>query len=309
MLKNALGFLGGAKKSTAVLEKKPSQIADPLPTASVKFAAKPLEPTSQIVDGQVQVRMYPEDQAKSLADRYRDAYSGSQIIEFCNDSPSTENADLVINAAYKQVFGNAHLMDSERSHQAESQLRSGEITVCEFVRQLALSDHYRAVFWDKYPTATAIELNFKHLLGRAPNSQAEISEHIQILAEGGFEAEIDSYIYCEEYFRNFGDYQVPYIRGYMTQNSRNCVGFTHSFPLFASACASDKSTYGGLETKLNSSLMQDDPSPIPDIRPIPDSFSMELLQEPIPRIPKEMKAIAAELWKEIQLRPAPLDYS
>ena len=40
-----------------------------------------------------------------------------------------EQADLVITATYKKVFGNTHLMESERFIEAESQLRSGQITV------------------------------------------------------------------------------------------------------------------------------------------------------------------------------------
>ena len=94
---------------------------------------------------------------------------------------SVSDLDVVIRAAYKQVFGNAYLMESERSEVAESQLRTGELTVLEFVRQLAKSDRYRAIFFENCPNIRAVELNFKHLLGRAPENNEEISQHIQIL--------------------------------------------------------------------------------------------------------------------------------
>ncbi|MEM9485263.1 MAG: phycobilisome rod-core linker polypeptide [Cyanobacteria bacterium P01_F01_bin.116] len=39
---------------------------------------------------------------------------------------------------------------------------------------------------------------FKHLLGRSPDSAAEIAEHIQILVKQGFDAEVDSYLNSNE---------------------------------------------------------------------------------------------------------------
>ena len=176
-------------------------------------------------------------------------------------------------------------MESERSPILESQLRDGQITVSEFVRKLAQSDRYRSLFFDKYPNATAIELNFKHLLGRAPENYAEISQHIQILAEGGFAAEIDSYIDSEEYFQNFGEYTVPYYRGYDSQVAKNVVSYTHSFQILPGACSSSKSTFEGAIPKLQNSLVQNSPSKITALRAIPDSFPESLILAP-PKPPK-----------------------
>lgn len=53
----------------------------------------------------------------------------------------------VIHAAYRQVFGNDHLMQSERLTSAESLLRQGDITVRDFVRILAQSELYRQKFF------------------------------------------------------------------------------------------------------------------------------------------------------------------
>ncbi|NEQ51262.1 MAG: phycobilisome Linker polypeptide, partial [Leptolyngbya sp. SIO3F4] len=170
---------------------------------------------------------------------YVTPFSDNQPVELVGTNSVTD-LDVVIRAAYKQVFGNAHLMESERAVVAESQFRRGEITVLEFVRALAKSDRYRAVFFENCPNLRAVELNFKHLLGRAPES-AEISKHIQILAEGGFEAEIDSYLDSDEYFQAFGTDIVPYYRGHLTQTGKPVSGFTHSSALVKGASSSDKS--------------------------------------------------------------------
>ena len=270
----------------------------------------PLDPASfrppapgQVIDGQVQIWSDPLDKAKLLSERYRDSLAGSSIVEFVKDSASVENADLVIEAAYKQVFGNAHLMESERLREAESQMREGQITVSDFIRKLALSDLYRAWFWEKYPNVTAIELNFQHLLGRPPRSYEELSEHIQIIAEGGFEAEIDSYLDSDEYYQAFGDYQVPYPRGYETQVGGNSIGFTYAFPLLGAACSSDKSNFGKAGPKLQTSLIRKTAKNLPPLRPIPESFPEELTVGPEPRIPKEIRDIAYDLWQKVERSP------
>ena len=259
-------------------------------------AAAPTEPA--VDPSRVQVQIFPEDKAKTLADRYRDAYAGGTIVEFYGDSASQENLDAIIRSAYRQVFGNAYLMDSERSREAESQMRSGQINVLDFIRMLAKSDHYRSLFWDKYPPVTCIELNFKHLLGRAPESAAEISQHLNIIAEGGFEAEIDSYLDSEEYLKTFGTIRVPYPRGYNTQSGVNAAGFTHSFPLLGPACSSDKSTFGSARPVLLSGLLESAPGSIPAIRPIPESFPVELSKLPAPRLAPELKSMARDLLRK-----------
>ncbi|MBT9315617.1 phycobilisome rod-core linker polypeptide [Leptothoe spongobia TAU-MAC 1115] len=224
------------------------------------------------------------------------------IAECTGDVASSENMDLVIAAAYKQVFGNAHIMESERSREAESQVRSGDISVLEFIRQLAKSDRYRALFFDKCPNVTTIELNFKHLLGRAPESYEEISQHLKILSEQGFEADIDSYLDGDEYFQNFGTMQVPYLRGYSTQTGRTAVGFTRSFALFGAACSSDKSMFVDAAPELKPNLLQNSPGSVPSLRAIPDSYPQDIVAIPSPRIPMELKMMARDLLLTFESR-------
>ena len=177
-------------------------------------------------------------------------------------NPSEENLNIVIRAIYKQVLGNAHVMESERLVVPESQLKQGDITVREFVRQIAYSDLYRCRFFDSCPRNRAIELNFKHLLGRAPESYEEITAHTHLLDTSGYEAEIDSYIDSDEYSHNFGDDTVPYYQGYKTQTGKKMVGFTHMFQLLRGAPSSDKDTATNNSSRLNRSIMGNTPSEI-----------------------------------------------
>jgi len=56
-------------------------------------------------------------------------------------------AQAQLKAAYRQVFGNAHLFDDERSLSAESLFINGDLTVQGLVNALALSDSYRRLFF------------------------------------------------------------------------------------------------------------------------------------------------------------------
>ncbi|MEM9482745.1 MAG: phycobilisome rod-core linker polypeptide [Cyanobacteria bacterium P01_F01_bin.116] len=207
---------------------------------------------------------------------YVTAFSGTQPVELIGTNSVTD-LDVVIRAAYKQVFGNAHLMESERAVVAESQFRRGEITVLEFVRALAKSDRYRAVFFENCPNLRAVELNFKHLLGRAPENNAEISKHIQILAEGGFEAEIDSYLDSDEYFQAFGTDLVPYYRGHLTQTGKSVSGFTHSSGLVKGASSSDKSIESATTPQVQAGLLGGTPTEITPLATLP--FSTPVIPE------------------------------
>ena len=208
------------------------------------------------------------EDSTTVSERYVTAFNEFKPVELINPDSSSEK-ELVIKAVYKQVFGNAHLMDSERLTDAESQLGRGQISVLEFVRILAKSDRYRSLFFEKCTNLRAIELNFKHLLGRAPKDSAEVSEHIKILAEGGFEAEIDSYLDSDEYYANFGVNIVPYFRGYKTQVGTSLTSYTHSYQLITGASSSDKSTSITAAPQLNSALMGNEASEITGLTPLP----------------------------------------
>jgi phycoerythrin-associated linker protein len=150
-------------------------------------------------------------------------------------------ADLqtVIRAAYRHVLGNAHVMESQRLVSAESMLRNGDITVRGFVRAIALSDLYRSLFFENSSPYRFIELNFKHLLGRPPADQAEISKHVLIYNQSGYEAEINSYLDSAEYDSSFGENTVPSYRGNRSQIGSKTVDFNRTFALARGFAAND----------------------------------------------------------------------
>ncbi|MGF1602161.1 MAG: phycobilisome rod-core linker polypeptide [Thermosynechococcaceae cyanobacterium] len=178
--------------------------------------------------------------------------------------PAEEEYDdlqVVIRSIYRQVLGNVHVMESQRLSIAESRVQSGEFTVREFVRAIALSDLYRSLFFETSSAYRFIELNFKHFLGRAPQDQAEIAEHVGIYNTQGYEAEINSYIDSDEYTSNFGEYDVPSARGAQTQTGIKNVVFGRTSALIQGYAANDISNQaklirdvaGNLPTKVKSS--------------------------------------------------------
>jgi phycoerythrin-associated linker protein len=144
---------------------------------------------------------------------------------------SEDDLQTAIRAAYRQVLGNAHVMDSQRLTSAESMLRNGDINMRGFIRSIAQSDLYRSLFFETSSAYRFIELNCKHLLGRAPLNQSEISDHVRLYNEQGYEAEINSYIDSDEYGSNFGENIVPQSQGNRTQVGVENVNFNRTFAL------------------------------------------------------------------------------
>ena len=174
--------------------------------------------------------------------------------------PNATEDDLlvVIRAAYRQVLGNAHVMESERLEAAESRLRNGEITVRGFVRAVAQSDLYQALFFNNSNAYRSTELNFKHLLGRAPQDQTEIAKHVVRYSTEGYAADIDSYLNSEEYQLSFGENVVPYCRSNNTIVGTKNVGFNRTFTLNRGYSTSD----GGQPAKLIGDVAGNLPTPI-----------------------------------------------
>ncbi|MCC5645263.1 phycobilisome rod-core linker polypeptide [Nostoc sp. CHAB 5824] len=170
--------------------------------------------------------------------------------------PNATEDDLqgVIRAVYRQVLGNAHVFENQRLTSAESQLRNGDITVTGFVRAVAQSDLYRSLFFETSSPYRFIELNFKHLLGRAPQDQAEVAEHVQIYNTQGYAAEINSYIDSDEYIRSFGQNIVPSARGNRTQAGVKNVGFNRTFALMRGFAANDLGKSAKLISDIGANL-------------------------------------------------------
>ena len=200
-------------------------------------------------------------------------YEDSHPMELSPHASSAE-IELVIRAIYRQVLGNAHIMESDRLEVAESQLKRGEISVREFVRWIAKSELYKSRFIDNCPRYRSHELNFKHLLGRAPDGYQETLYHSQVLDSQGYEADIDDYLDSDEYQAVFGENIVPYYRGYKTQTGKRLLGYTNMFKMLESISTSDKAGASGNTPRLVKPIIYNNPNgnvPVTDIK--------ELLQE------------------------------
>jgi phycobilisome rod-core linker protein len=137
--------------------------------------------------------------------------SDEQARVFSTDnllSPS-QIGDL-IGAAYRQIFFHAFAADREKF--LESQLRSGQITVRDFIRGLCLSNTFTNSFYNLNNNYRFVEHCVQKILGRDVYSDAEkIAWSIVICTKGraGF---INDLLNSDEYLENFGDSIVPFHR-------------------------------------------------------------------------------------------------
>jgi len=144
---------------------------------------------------------------------------------------ATEKNDAV-KAAYRQVFER----DITRAYSLgisdlESKVKNGEISMKEFVRRLAKSPLYRKNFYEPYINSRALELAFRHILGRGPSSREEVQKYFAIVSEGGLSALVDSLLDSQEYADYFGEETVPYLRG-LGQEAQECRNWGPQQDLF-----------------------------------------------------------------------------
>ena len=156
-------------------------------------------------------------------------------------SRDTSSLEEVITAAYKQVFGNVPPTANERSNELEARLRQGDINVREFVAGLAKSDFYKKNFFHSVAPQRGIELNFKHLLGRPPVDQPEMSKCIAMLADQGFDAVVDHLTGSGEYAEVFGNNIVPYVRAFKSAAGAYTSTFPAMVDLHHQSASSDRS--------------------------------------------------------------------
>ena len=144
---------------------------------------------------------------------------------------SSEKQDIV-KAAYRQVFER----DITRAYglsvsYLESQVKNGEISMKEFIRRLCKTPLYRKQFFEPFINSRALELAFRHILGRAPSSREEVQNYFSIVSEGGLPALVDALVDSQEYSDYFGEETVPYLRGF-GQEAQECRNWGPQFDLF-----------------------------------------------------------------------------
>ncbi len=131
-----------------------------------------------------------------------------------NQGTNQADKELVINAIYSQVLDvySGEIPANYRLTALDSKLQTGEISVREFVLELASSQIYCDRFYTPYPSAKVIEFLCRHLLGRTPASQEEMSDYNKLLANRGLRAVVEAIVNSAEYTRYFGEDVVPYPR-------------------------------------------------------------------------------------------------
>lgn len=125
---------------------------------------------------------------------------------------SSADMDNLVEAAYRQIFFHAFKSDRLGVKVAESQVRSGQITVRDFIRALLVSDKYKSSFYDLNNNYRFVEQTIQRVLGRDVYSEREKIAWSIVICTKGYNAFIDQILDSEEYLDNFGYDTVPYQR-------------------------------------------------------------------------------------------------
>ncbi|MCC5633151.1 phycobilisome rod-core linker polypeptide [Nostoc sphaeroides CHAB 2801] len=125
---------------------------------------------------------------------------------------SSLEMDALIMAAYRQIFHEQQMLDSNRQTCLESQLRTGQITVRDFIRGLAISDTFRRLNYESNNNYRFVQICSQRFLGREVYNEREKLAWSIVLASKGLFRFIDALLDSEEYISNFGYNTVPYQR-------------------------------------------------------------------------------------------------
>jgi phycobilisome core-membrane linker protein len=125
----------------------------------------------------------------------------------------------VIRAVYVQVLGTPGY-EGESNKVEEIKLENGDISLREFVRQVARSSAFRRRYWSGLYITKAIEVIHRRLLGRPTFGRWEIDAYFDTAARRGFYGVVDAIINSAEYNETFGEDTVPYER-FVTPADRN----------------------------------------------------------------------------------------
>jgi phycocyanin-associated rod linker protein len=189
------------------------------------------------------VEKFKENQCKSMGIGIGPRHHGECPFGVtAEEYASTGNNALetAISSSYKQVFGNANPTDNQRCKEHESALRDGRITIKEFVTGLVKSEFYKQNYYHNVSPIRGIEHNFKHLLGRPPIDQSEISSSIKLIADQGYDVFINKLTSSGEYLEVFGTDTVPYDRAWKSEAGFYCSTFVNMCSVSTGNASSDK---------------------------------------------------------------------
>ncbi len=160
--------------------------------------------------------------AQGKAQRFviRPAMSGGQKAE-------------VVRAAYRQVFERDIVKAySQLPCPVEAtQVRQGQISMREFIRALGRSRDYQKQFYGRFSNSRAVELAFRHFLGRGISSREEFTKYFNIISEQGLAGLVDCLVNSMEYARVFGEETVPFLRD-LGEEAQESAGWGSNRNLF-----------------------------------------------------------------------------
>ena len=142
---------------------------------------------------------------------------------------SGQISDL-IEAAYRQIF--FHAFAAVREKFLESQLRSGQITVRDFIRGLCLSNTFTASFYNLNSNYRFVTHCIQKVLGRDVYSDAERIAWSIVVATKGRAGFINDLLNSNEYLENFGDNIVPYQRRRVLPSGASALPFNIQSPRY-----------------------------------------------------------------------------
>ena len=122
------------------------------------------------------------------------------------DSSYRADIDEMIEQAYRQIY--FHAMQCDRDSFLESQLRSGNITMRDFIRGLLLSERFQQGYYQCSSNYRMVDQVVGRVLGRPVHGEAERLAWSIVIGEKGFNTFIDALLDSEEYMANFG-YDLP----------------------------------------------------------------------------------------------------
>jgi phycobilisome core-membrane linker protein len=179
----------------------------------------------------VRQRPSSDQQGLELPQSYYNAATTRQKFVMKTGLSESEKGEIV-RAAYRQLFErDITKAYSQSDSYLESQVRNGYITMKEFVRRLCKSPLYRKQFFEPFINSRALELAFRHILGRGPSSREEVQNYFSIVSSGGLGALVDALVDSQEYSDYFGEETVPYLRG-LGQEAQECRNWGMQQALF-----------------------------------------------------------------------------
>jgi phycobilisome rod-core linker protein len=136
-------------------------------------------------------------------DSIRNTFTGSIGA---GDANYRADLDALIEQAYRQIY--FHAMQADRDPYLESQLRSGNITMRDFVRGLLLSERFQQGYYQCSSNYRMVDQVVGRVLGRPVHGEEERLAWSIVIGDQGFNAFVDSLLDSAEYMESFG-YDLP----------------------------------------------------------------------------------------------------